>query len=56
VERNDNHTIGHGERLLDPVAVVDVDVHHAIVPLEKLKDAKDAARDGAETAGLARSA
>jgi hypothetical protein len=54
VERNGKYAVGRIERLLDPVTVVDVDVHDAIAPLEMLKDAKDAARDGAETGGLTR--
>jgi hypothetical protein len=33
--------------------VVDIDVRHAIVPLQKLKDTKDAARDGTQTGVLA---
>jgi hypothetical protein len=52
VERNGKQAVGRVERLLDPVAVVDVDVHHNIVPLAKLMDAKDADRDGTETGGL----
>jgi hypothetical protein len=50
VERNGKHAVSRVERLLAPV--VDVDVHHPIVLLEKLKDVEDATRDGAETGGL----
>jgi hypothetical protein len=53
VERNGRHAIGRGEPLLDPVPVVDVDVHHVTLPLEKFNDAQDAARDRAETRDLA---
>jgi hypothetical protein len=45
--------VGRIKCLLDPVAVVDVHVHQAITPLEKLTDAKDAVHVGAETGGLA---
>jgi hypothetical protein len=46
VDRNGKHSVGRAERLLDPVAVVDVDVHHSIAPLKKLKNAEDAAKTG----------
>jgi hypothetical protein len=53
VKRKGKQATRPGERLFDPVTVVDVNVHHAIALLEKRKDTKAPARDGAETGGLA---
>jgi hypothetical protein len=53
VERNAKHVVDPVGCFLDPVAVVDIDLYHAIIPLEKPKDAKNGAGDRAETGSLA---